>query len=58
VSYHGILGDEVKELYERSFAIHVKHEGLVGIKPSTINYKFGHYYSQLADLPVDKRKFY
>jgi hypothetical protein len=61
------LGDEVKELYEHSFAIHVKHEGLEGTKTSIISYKLGHYklghyYSQLAALPVDIKdcfiKFY
>jgi tetratricopeptide (TPR) repeat protein len=44
----GNLGDEVKELYERSLAIDVKHVGPDGVNTSISNKNSGHFHHQLA----------
>jgi hypothetical protein len=52
------LKNETKELFERSLAIDVKHEGPDGVNTSISNKNLGLFYCQLADtdLNTDKRK--
>jgi tetratricopeptide (TPR) repeat protein len=54
----GNLGAEVKELFERSLAIDVKHEGLDGVNTSISNKNLGGFYEELAftDLTSEERK--
>jgi hypothetical protein len=44
----GNLCNETKELYERSFAIDIKNEGLEGVNTAAANGRLGIFYHQLA----------
>jgi len=54
----GNLGNEVKELYERSLSIKVKHGGPDGVNTAISNKSLGIFHRQLAgtDLSTDERK--
>jgi hypothetical protein len=54
----GNLGAEVKELFERSLAIEVKHEGPDGVNTSISNTNLGYYHEELAftDLTSEEKK--
>jgi hypothetical protein len=54
----GNLGAKVKELFECSLAIDVKHEGPDGINTSISNANLGDFHSQLAftDVTPEERK--
>jgi tetratricopeptide (TPR) repeat protein len=54
----GNLGDEVKELFERSLAIDVKHEGPDGVNTSISNANLGQFHDEQAQtlIPAVERK--
>lgn len=60
MSKQGKVSDDVKELYERSLAIKVKHEGLDGSNTSIGNTNLGVFYLNRATTEVssNKRKEY
>jgi hypothetical protein len=52
----GNLGDEVKELYERSLSIDIKHEGPDGVNTSISNLNLGNFYFNLAETSLNLAK--
>jgi hypothetical protein len=56
LSKQGNLGDEVKELYERSLSIDVKLEGPDGVNTSISNLNLGNFYFKLAETSLNLAK--
>jgi hypothetical protein len=52
LSEQGKLGDETKELYERSLAIFIRNEGPVGLNHAVANQNMGRYYHTLAGVQL------